>query len=140
MHIAAHAVQNELRPERSAIVLAPSPVGRDLTAATIAAARLPVTRVVFLSSCGAPGRTTHNDAPLTLPEAFLAAGVPAVIGSLREVDDAATAAFAVVLHRELAAGGNAVTALRRAQLHCIASEACRAPGFWSSWIALGGAA
>lgn len=140
VHIAAHAVQNPEHPEYSSIALAPGPEGRDLYAHAVAAADLRSTRFVFLSSCGTPGRTSHNDAPLTLPESFLSAGVPLVVGSLRPVDDQATAGFALALHRAFAASGDAVAALREAQLQCIASPGCNDPRFWSAWIVLGGAA
>ncbi len=139
VHIVAHGVQNEEHPEFSSIVLAPSPGGRDLYAHAIAAASFRSTRYVFISTCGTAGQTSHNDAPLTLPESFLSAGVPVVIGALRPVDDAATAAFAVAVHRAFVETGDAVSALRHAQLQAIASPEWRDPRFWSPWIAIGGA-
>jgi CHAT domain-containing protein len=133
VHIAAHAVQNTQHPEYSAIVLA-----GDLTARDVGAASLRRTRFVFLSTCGTSGSAVENDPPMTLLESFLGAGVPTVIGSLREVDDEAAFSFAETLHLEYAATGDAVTALRRAQLHCISSPEWGNPRFWSSWIAIGG--
>lgn len=139
VHIVAHAVQREEHPEFSSIVLAPAAEGRDLYASAIAAASLRETRLVFLSTCGTPGRMVRNDAPPTLAESFLAAGVPAVVASLRPVDDAATAVFAAAFHRAYAVTGNAVAALRSAQLECLSSPSSRDPRFWSPWIVIGGA-
>jgi CHAT domain-containing protein len=140
VHIAAHFIQNAEHPEYSSIVLEPGVGGRDLYAHAIARAALHSTRFVFLSACGMDGRTRHNDAPLTLPESFLSAGVPLVVGSLRPVDDRATAGFALTLHRVFVETGDAVAALRKAQLQCLDSLGCNDPRFWSSWIAIGGAA
>lgn len=140
VHFAAHFVRNEEHPEYSSIVLEPGEGGRDLYAHAVARASLRSTRFVFLSACGTDGRSPHNDAPLTLSESFLAAGVPLVVGSLRPVDDRATAGFALTLHRAFVETGDAVAALRRAQIQCLASPGCNDPRFWSSWIAIGGAA
>lgn len=140
VHIVAHSVQNSEHPEFSSIAVAASQDGRDLYAHMIASASFRFTRLVFLSSCGTTGRTSHNDVPLTLPESFLSAGVPVVVGATRPVDDAATAAFAVAFHRAFAATGDAVAALRSAQLECLASSAWHEPRFWSTWIAIGGSA
>lgn len=140
VHVVAHTVENEEHPEYASVILAPSTGGRDLYARDIAAASFPLTRLVFLSSCGTPGNLAHNDAPLTLPESFLAAGVPLVIGALRAVDDAATAEFAVAFHRAFLTTGDGVAALRRAQMQLLASPKRGDVRFWSSWIAVGGGA
>jgi CHAT domain-containing protein/tetratricopeptide (TPR) repeat protein len=140
VHIVAHALENAAHPEFSSVALAPASAGRDLYANTIAAAPFRSTRLVFLSACGTPGQNAHNDPPLTLPESFLAAGVPMVIGAIRPVDDEAAAAFAVAFHRAFAMSGDPVAALRRAQLECLASPKCSDPGEWSLWIAIGGTA
>jgi tetratricopeptide (TPR) repeat protein len=140
VHIIAHGVLNEDHPEFSSLALAPSPEGRDLYAHTIAKASLRSTRLVFLSACGTAGRTTYNDPPLTLPESFLSAGVPVVIGALRPVDDRATAAFAVAFHRAFLKRGDAIAALSETQRQSLASGgAWRDPRYWSPWIAIGGA-
>jgi CHAT domain-containing protein len=140
VHVVAHGLENAGHPEFSSIVLAPSDEGSDLYAKDVAAAAFRSTRLVFLSSCGTPGRNTHNDPPLTLPESFVAAGVPVVIGSIRAIPDAESADFAVTVHRAYAATGDPVVALRHAQLRSLASPSRRAPRFWASWIAIGGAA
>jgi CHAT domain-containing protein len=139
VHFVAHFVQNEDYPEYSSIVLEPGEGGRDLYAHAVAKASLRSTRLVFLSACGMDGRSSHNDAPLTLPESFLAAGVPLVVGSLHPVDDRATAGFALNLHRAFVETRDAVAALRIAQLQCLSSADCNDPRFWSSWIVIGGA-
>jgi tetratricopeptide (TPR) repeat protein len=140
VHIVAHGVEVEERPEYSSIVLAPAAEGRDLYAKMIAAASFRRTRLVVLSSCGRSHASKQNDAPLTLSESFLAAGVPVVVGALTAVDDEAAAAFAGALHRAFAASGDPIDALRRAQIACLSSKAWRSPRFWAPWIAVGGAA
>lgn len=139
-HLVAHGLQNDDHPEYSSIALAPGPDGRDLYAHSIAKALFRTTRLVVLSICGDPGRMTSNSPPLTLPESFLAAGVPVIVGALRPVDDAATVPFAVAFHRAFAASGDAIASLRVAQLQCLRSPAWRHPRFWSSWTAIGGGA
>lgn len=138
VHIVAHAVSNGDHPEYASIVLAPGAEGRDLYASTVARASLRFTRLLFLNSCGTPARTVYNDAPLTLPESFVAAGVPLVIGSLTPLDDADAADFAVSFHRAFARSGDAVDALRQTQLECLRSASRRDPQIWSAWIAIGG--
>jgi len=137
VHVIAHAVSNAEHPEVSSIVLDAGNQGRDLYARTIEAASWPATRVVFLSTCGTAEPATYNDAPLTLPESFVAAGVPVVIASMTAVNDARASDFAVAFHRHFAQSGDAVNALRAAQLEFLHADR-NDTKTWSSWIAIGG--
>jgi CHAT domain-containing protein len=138
IHITAHSVPNATSPRFASLALAAAEKGPDLYAHAIADSTLPVTRLVFLSTCGSPGIAPHNSAPLTIAESFVAAGVPLVVSSLRPVDDTTTAAFAVDFHRQLVQRGDPVAALRSTQIRALASVDRRHPRHWAAWMALGG--
>lgn len=72
--------------------------------------------LVICDACLTDATHAHQDESLTLATAFLSAGATAVIGTRWPTDDDTAAAFALKLHRELAAGYRPGPALRRAQL------------------------
>jgi CHAT domain-containing protein len=77
---------------------------------------LPRTRLVVLAACRtAAGVVSRSEGALSLARPFLAAGVPNVIASLWDVDDALSRRFFVALHRALLADGEPLSALRRVQ-------------------------
>jgi CHAT domain-containing protein len=138
VHVVAHGVSTVEHPEYASIVFAPGASGRDLYAADVAAASLPRTRVLYLDVCGTTNGGTFNDEPMTLPESFLSAGIPVVIGTMRAVEDARAAEFALAFHRAFSESGDAVGALRQTQLAWLKSASRSHPDLWSSWIAFGG--
>lgn len=109
IHYAGHIVR---RGADVRLLLAASK-GRDgLSSSEIAAFRLHKPRVVVLAACrGAANRDPSPIAP-TMAEAFLAAGVPTVIASSYDVDDAEAPATMRRLHTLLRDGGDAAEALR----------------------------
>jgi CHAT domain-containing protein len=119
VHIAAHALVNERTPSHSLLLFAPSP-GRTGTIDAeqlLTALKLHRTRLVILSTCSSAGGLAvgpEGVAPLVRP--LLAAGVPAVIGSLWEVNDATTEDLMVSFHRHYKKGSDAAVAMRKAQL------------------------
>ena len=112
VHVAAHAIPNAQEPLHSLLLLAPSPghSGAIDAEQLLKDLRLDHTRLVVLSACGSAGGV----APLVRP--VIAAGVPAVIGSLWEVDDATAEPLLVSFHRQYRQGSDAANALRNAQL------------------------
>jgi CHAT domain-containing protein len=119
VHVAGHAIVNPRQPSHSLLLLAPSPnrSGAIDAQELLTRLRLDRTRLVILSTCSSAGGLPvgpEGVAPLVRP--LLAAGVPAVIGSLWDVDDATTEELMVSFHRHYEEGSDAAEAMRAAQL------------------------
>ena len=86
-------------------------------------------RLLILSACGTSG----------LAGGFLARGVPAVVASLWQIDDPATAPFFRSFYEHLRAGADAANALRAAQLERLhaAGRALRTPEEWAGFQVMG---
>jgi len=143
LHFAGHAIADAEFPLHATLAVAPS---RERPGFVRAAdfSGLPArrTRVVILSACStANARPTFGEGPLTLARPFLAAGVPAVVGTLWNVDDGDAAALAPRFHRALRDGLSPAEALRRAQLQLKTGPdaALRHPRAWSGFVVIGGA-
>ena len=144
VHFAAHAVLDDERPERSALLLAPgeseggvSGSGGDgrLDPREIAALRL-AGKMVTLASCrSAGGRVLPGEGPMSLGRAFLAAGAPAVLGSLWPLRDDEAEAFFGRFYRRLAAGEKAAAALAATQRELAAQGEPAAA--WAGVVLLG---
>lgn len=118
LHITAHAFANAANPGFSAIVLQPADGDNGLLYShEIAGMSLDATRLVVINACEAmqAGRRRREGLG-SVARAFLAAGVPMVIGSSRPIDDSLAADMAVALHARIAAGLDPATALRDVQL------------------------
>lgn len=112
VHIATHILVNGQLPLQSSILLAeespqsskPNPhselaLDGTLQALEIYQLKLPRTKLVILSGCqSAVGDYTRGEALSLLAQSFFAAKVPAVIASLWEVDDAASAEIMYSFH------------------------------------------
>lgn len=139
IHFAGHAVVNADHPDLSMLVLAGSGE-KDGSAAVysyeVDGLELGATRLVILSACRtAAGRVSASEGATSLARSFLAAGVPAVLASLWDVDDKATFRLLTKLHRHLRAGDDPAAALRRVQL----SELGKAPpAEWAAFQLIGG--
>jgi CHAT domain-containing protein/tetratricopeptide (TPR) repeat protein len=142
VHLSAHSLADHEDPARSHLVLASKEgASGDLSARDILRLRLPRTRLVVMAACGTQaGPVSASEGALSLSSAFLAAGVPSVVGSLWLVDDTSTARLSVRFHQELRRGVDALSALRTAQLE----EIERSPGHtdwnWASFQLFGGVA
>lgn len=143
VHFCGHALIDPMQPSRSALVLAPralDPSGL-LACRRIGMARLAGTSVVVLAACSTMrGESGRVEGTPSIARSFLAAGVPAVIGTLWDVDDAETADLSVHLHDGLAAGTAPALALRAAQLDAMRSAlpSARHPGNWAAFALLAG--
>ncbi len=139
VHLGTHAVVNERLPGASFLL-----VGKKarLYAAEIERARLRRSRLVVLGACGTGvGKAHRGEGVMSLARAFLAASVPAVIGTLAPVDDRTAATLLTDFHHcRRAAGMDAPAALRSAQLamrhdrHRSLAE----PSHWASFQIIGG--
>ncbi|HEX9981735.1 MAG TPA: CHAT domain-containing protein [Thermoanaerobaculia bacterium] len=121
VHVAAHAIVHPGAPWKSLILLAPSEDKSHSGALQavellIGSKQLSKTRLVVLAACqsaaGAP-IGPEGMAPLVRP--LIAQGVPAIIGSLWDVNDATTKPLMVSFHRHYQAGNEVAVALQLAQ-------------------------
>ncbi|HEX4964001.1 MAG TPA: CHAT domain-containing protein [Thermoanaerobaculia bacterium] len=139
-HLAVHGQQDREDPTRSRLVL--STTGKepgDLSVKDILRARLTRTRLVFLAACDTQaGPVSESEGSLSLAHAFLAAGAPAVVGSLWHVTDGSTERLSVRFHQELLRGADALSALRTAQLAELSSHPDGSDWTWASFQVFGG--
>jgi CHAT domain-containing protein len=98
-------------------------------------------RVVVLAGCRTgSGAASPLEGAMSLARPFLAAGVPSVIASLWDVDDAASRRFFLAFHRGLLDAQDPALALHRTQrafLHD-ADPALAHPATWGAFVHLGG--
>jgi CHAT domain-containing protein len=122
IHIAAHGIANSAQPSHSLIVLTPSEHDSGALDAQrlITSLTLQQTKLVVLSACSSAGGLPigpEGVAPLVRP--LIAAGVPAVVGSLWDVNDATAEALLVSFHRRYKQGDDAAAAMQAAQLEML---------------------
>ena len=92
-HLAVHAIANEARPDRAALVLLSDPVnGEDGFLQTSEVVQLPLNAdLVVLSACDtAVGPVQGEEGVETLSRAFLLAGARTVVSTLWSIDDDTT--------------------------------------------------
>ncbi|MEW6734035.1 MAG: CHAT domain-containing protein [Acidobacteriota bacterium] len=147
VHFAGHAMMNNGLPLHSKLILAPNKTSKDsyddgvLHAYELYGQTFPNTRLVVLAACQtAAGQDLRGEGIANLARPFLAASVPAVIGSLWNVDDRATAKLFILFHQQHSAGTDVVKALRSAQLSLLNSsdKTLNSPAMWAPFILLGG--
>ena len=122
IHLAAHSIVNPDAPWESMLVLAPSGNDEGLFTAKelVQQLKLNQTRLMVLATCSSAGGGPigpEGVAPLVRP--LLGAGVPAVIGTLWNVEDATAKEFLVSFHRDYKASSDAASAMRSAQLRLL---------------------
>jgi len=140
IHYAGHAVFDDARPERSALVLAgPDTTGR-LTAEAVNALQLRGVRLVVLAACHTVrSREGRSGGLAGFSGALLAAGAGGVVGSLWEADDRLTQPLMLAFHRAYRRGLEPAAALREAQLELLRSRdpARRSPAAWAGFRYIG---
>jgi CHAT domain-containing protein len=137
LHIAAHAVTDDERPERSAVVLSPGSPEEDGLLQTREIVGLDLAgKLVVLSACRtSTGLVLGGEGPLSLGRAFLQAGARSVVGTLWPVRDDEAEALIAAFYRRMAEGRTAAAALaaaRRERLHAGAPAAA-----WSGLVLVG---
>lgn len=142
IHFAGHALYDQLRPERSSLVLAATK-GDGGRLAAEAIRHLPLRRdaIVVLSACRTiNGPASRADGFAGLAGAFLSAGAMGVVGSLWAVDDGSTRPLMFAMHGALRRGESGPEALRSAQLALMRSQdpALQSPSVWSAFRFTGG--
>jgi CHAT domain-containing protein len=142
IHFAGHAVSASENPWQSRLLLAPhGQESGELTAQRLLQ-KLPElrrTRLVVLSACSTFGGGSAGDHGLTpLARPFTAANVPAVVGSLWDVNDASTKDLLVFFHCHYRHGDDVAVALRNAQLAMLRKK--DTVGAWKAFQVVGFAA
>jgi CHAT domain-containing protein len=136
LHLATHGVLDTERPQQSYLVLAGRDSDARLTIGDISGLSLQSSLVVLSACETAVGEQVPGAALTTLAAAFSQAGARAVVASLWEVNDRATAQFMVVFHRDLGQEGR-VLALQRAQRTLLANPATKHPYYWAAFLLIG---
>ncbi len=140
VHLATHSLIDE-RPGRGAAILLTADGDDDgvLYPEEIAALDLH-TRLTVLASCrSALGSDGGGRALASLTGSFLAAGSPAVIATLWDVNDAATAVFMDQLYFHLAKGRTPAEALRRVKQRLRSDPRWARPELWAGYVLIGDA-
>lgn len=132
LHFAAHSEAQNADPLSSRIILEENTNGAtNLYAFEIFAMHFPNGQLAFLSSCNtASGILQGSEGLQGFVQAFRAAGVPSVIGSLWPAEAEASARLATEFYRYLRAGDSAAEALRRAKLFLLENNKS-IPFFWA---------
>jgi len=126
IHVAAHSIVNARVPSRSFILFAPSanqPGPLEAQALLTALSPLEHTRLVVLSTCSSAGGLpigAEGVAPFVRP--LIGAGVPAVVGTLWNVEDATAEGVLVSFHRHYRQGSDAAVALQQAQVELLMNK------------------
>jgi CHAT domain-containing protein len=120
LHLAAHGVLDEDRPERSAVVLSPGGGEDGLLTVREASALDLCGRLVVLAAChSSSGAVLRGEGALSLARAFFQAGAHSVIGSLWTLRDDEAAALFAEFYRRLGEGrtvGQAMALARRERI------------------------
>ncbi|MDP3717067.1 MAG: CHAT domain-containing protein [Acidobacteriota bacterium] len=138
VHLSAQTRPNAAYPLLSRLMLSDEPgvrysgalLGRDL-----ASRALPRTRVVVIDDVTA-NESMSREGSLGLARAFIAAGVPAVVGTLPGANEAATRELMVGFHRLMSSGITADEALNTLQRNVLQSNGRRL-GAWSALVLYG---
>ncbi|HVR39584.1 MAG TPA: CHAT domain-containing protein [Thermoanaerobaculia bacterium] len=140
VHFAGHTLIRPSEPWHSALLFAPDESdGGLLSIQRIARLSFRNTRVVVLASCSTlRGHTAGVEGIPSVARAFLVAGVPAVVGTLWDIDDGESGPLVATLHAGLARGAPAAHALRAAQIEALKSPvvAFRHPSRWAAFVLL----
>jgi CHAT domain-containing protein len=137
LHFAAHAIADETRPERSAVLLAPGAATEDGLLQTREISSLDLTdRTVVLSACQtAAGVVLSGEGVLSLARAFFTAGADTVIGSRWPIRDEDAAALFDGFYRHVGQGASLSEALKRAKADAIDGK--RPARAWASLVLMG---
>ena len=141
IHLAVHAIANEARPERSALVLLSDPVHDEdgfLQASEIV--QLPLNAdLVVLSACDtAVGPLEGQEGVSTLSQAFLLAGARTVVSTLWSVEDETTLYLMKTFYSELnhkKPVPDALAAAKRTMLKTYGAKAV--PYYWAGFTVEG---
>jgi CHAT domain-containing protein len=138
VHVAAETVPNRSHPLLSRMILADeqgrrytgSVLGRDIAARPMAATKLVVLDQIRDNTA------LRGEGTLKLARAFIAAGVPAVLGTLPGADEDAARDLMIGFHREMTTNIPPGQALARVQRNAVQLNGGRL-GAWSALVLYG---
>ncbi|MCB1034575.1 MAG: CHAT domain-containing protein, partial [Acidobacteria bacterium] len=138
LHLATHAVVREAEGSSAAVLLAPSPVDDGLLSpGEIASMEAKVDLTVLASCRTALGSGDGARALSSLSGSLLAAGSRAVVATLWDVGDEATAAFMEQFYYQLHKGLPPALALRKAKLRLLSEPGWSDPSLWAAYVLIG---
>jgi CHAT domain-containing protein len=141
VHVAAHAIADEIVPRRSAVLLAPG--GDDdglLQVSEIANLSLNADLVVLAACHSNVGRLVRGEGMLSLSRAFMHGGARAVVAAAWAIPDRETAWLMRRFYSALGEGLAPDEALRQAQLDAIGRAGSRgSPATWAAFVVFGDA-
>ena len=138
VHLAVPAHANAMYPLLSRLEFIDEPGQRysgSVLGSDIASSEMPLTRIVVLDEIRR-NQQYRTVGTFSLARAFLAAGVPAVLGTLPGADESATRGLMVGFHREMAAQVSAAEALTRVQRNALQQNGRRL-GAWTALVLYG---
>jgi CHAT domain-containing protein len=139
IHLALHGYADLDYPDRSALIFAPDPSGKEdglLQVREIRKLHLNA-KLVTLSACDTGVGPVGEAGVANLVNAFIEAGADSVVSTLWELEDHATAHLMLNFYSGLAQHARKVDALRTAQLDLLNQGL--APYFWASFQIVGDA-
>lgn len=140
IHLATHTVIDENMASRAAVLLTPTIEDDGLLYPEEIAALELDTDLTLLAACStALGGNEDGRGLTSLTGSFLAAGSRAVIATLWDVDDGATAVFMEQLYHQLGRGSTPADALRATKQRMRGHATWSAPSLWSAYVLVGDA-
>ncbi len=141
LHVAAHAVVDEIDPMYSVIKLAIVAVGgrasSDMEAREFAALNLGRAQLVTLSACNSGlGKVAQGDEFMGFKRALLAAGAHSALVSLWPVDDDSTRALMTEFHLAWKTRSKA-QAMQAAQVKVLSEGKFAHPFYWAPFVLVG---
>jgi CHAT domain-containing protein len=139
IHFASHALLNSDQPLLSMLLLSPDMKSGGqgvLYARDFYNYNLPKTRIIILAACSSLGESsTGREGLSSFARPLLAIGVPAVVGSLWNIEDEGSSKFLVRFHRNLLKQEDPVEALRKTQMESLALKGAMAakPEVWAAF-------
>jgi CHAT domain-containing protein len=138
IHLAVPLAVSTLNPLLSTARVADSPGVRqsgNIRGSEIAASALTNTGLVVVDEVRS-NSTNRGEGTLSMARAFMAAGVPAVLGTLPGANEDATRDLMIGFHREMSQGMSAEQALQTVQRNAVHSNGRRV-GAWSALVLYG---
>lgn len=148
LHVAAHAMMDELDPMHAVIKLAigvpigadkDKPWSSDLEARELGALKLQNVKLITLSACNSGvGKVAQGDEFMGFKRAIFSAGASSALVSLWPVDDESTKELMVTFHQRWSKDkDNKRTAMQAAQLKVLGDPKFAHPYFWAPFTLVG---
>ena len=141
-HFSGHALSSTDDWNASALVLSPAGERDDglLRLGDLLDTPVDDLRLVSLSACGTlAGYDGGREGTMGLAQAFFAAGVPSVVGTLWEVEDSVSSELMRSFYLQMETAGTAAEALRLATLEWLGrdEQSDASPALWAAFAVIG---